>query len=1112
MPARTNAMEEAIPLRGLMKAGILTVAALMMPSDIGAGVTISATGPGAGPGSTIIPNESITFNVHLHNDADTTLVGITHGIRLYSPENAAWTIPTYDTAGGLDMYFDLLVLTNGYSVDGTNDDTIALSAASLANCLPMDYNDVVLTITTQVDDSHIGKKLCLDSSWFPLNGLWIWQLSGSDTTTPSWGGPYCYDIVESAACPDLRVHHFTLAEPPAVFPGEAVGPRLELVVENVGDTANDTNYVAFYLSEDTVITSTDSLLLTGVEVIPIVQPNDTSGISINPAMSISVGYPVGPANLGVVVDNWDQVTECDESNNTAFIPVDVLQCPDKDLMVKILNILNADGDPVPNKEFTVYRVANDPPAMTQTLLGYYTTNDVGRIVACLRVGDSIKVQRQIYVQDALIHPDYLPTTLAKVYVDNASFSESSGAVSYNEINAAIAQTIQLDHTEVAFDLAVSIQWDASPEYLDGVAEGLRHVSNFLYDVFDGQVRLGEVHIYDNRVRWERADMRIYLANDITPSAAMDGHFCAWATTGYACAGRSIEVPPKVFWHSALYSVYGTSHEHPLDMTEATDFKVKVHELGHYLFGFGDEYEDADGHRVSHTPVYGVMEDDYDLDRGTELSRSVVEYACPLGQNTQHWHFRHMGCADWFQDRFGGIGETGLSAYITLPTEYTLQGYLTGPNDDLSNLDYDVGALMNITIWPQEHGATEPLMQTRVGSCTGASVYHCPVTMCTDFRPWEGVVSCINAGRSCPEGLIRLRGFYPSRGMVFAERRSTFVCPKGGGGRNTTDQKGWLVSSGQPVDSAGILLLDMEPIVGYYPYTHSIDPSGDDLEFSLYATNLPTDTPYILVVSDDTDYVSTYPLTLNGTRYHALVANVPGRSGWIILNAYDSVNTEYAVMNPFVVLTTIETDTVFYGSGPGGSCRLSLDSANGSGRSLTILSTQYTPVRDGISAPALQGGDAISWCFHDGAPLYGTNRLGIFYYDPDLGDSIAATQLAPTLRIYRWHAAICRWELVGGCVDTVYKSVTATITETGVYAAFTTGNCCNHDDLRGDADYSMGLDVGDLTFLVAYLFQSGDTPPCLEEGDVDGSSGIDVGDLTWLVAYLFQGGPDPAACP
>ncbi|MFH1374377.1 MAG: dockerin type I domain-containing protein [bacterium] len=64
---------------------------------------------------------------------------------------------------------------------------------------------------------------------------------------------------------------------------------------------------------------------------------------------------------------------------------------------------------------------------------------------------------------------------------------------------------------------------------------------------------------------------------------------------------------------------------------------------------------------------------------------------------------------------------------------------------------------------------------------------------------------------------------------------------------------------------------------------------------------------------------------------------------------------------------------------------------------------------------------------------------------------------------------------------------------------------------GDVDRNGAIDVGDLTYLVAYLFQGGPAPPCPEEGDVDGSGGIDVGDLTYLVAYLFLGGPAPPPC-
>ncbi len=82
-----------------------------------------------------------------------------------------------------------------------------------------------------------------------------------------------------------------------------------------------------------------------------------------------------------------------------------------------------------------------------------------------------------------------------------------------------------------------------------------------------------------------------------------------------------------------------------------------------------------------------------------------------------------------------------------------------------------------------------------------------------------------------------------------------------------------------------------------------------------------------------------------------------------------------------------------------------------------------------------------------------------------------------------------------------------------YAGIT---CC---EVRGNVDGVVGpsgpIDVGDLSYLVAYLFTGGPLPPCEEEGNVDaltGSGGsIDVNDLTYLVDYLFRGGPPPPAC-
>ena len=72
-------------------------------------------------------------------------------------------------------------------------------------------------------------------------------------------------------------------------------------------------------------------------------------------------------------------------------------------------------------------------------------------------------------------------------------------------------------------------------------------------------------------------------------------------------------------------------------------------------------------------------------------------------------------------------------------------------------------------------------------------------------------------------------------------------------------------------------------------------------------------------------------------------------------------------------------------------------------------------------------------------------------------------------------------------------------------------CCNHDGIRGDANFDNELNVTDLVFLVNFLFKGGDEPPCFEEADVDKDGNIIVTDLTYMVNFLFKGGFVPSLC-
>jgi len=61
---------------------------------------------------------------------------------------------------------------------------------------------------------------------------------------------------------------------------------------------------------------------------------------------------------------------------------------------------------------------------------------------------------------------------------------------------------------------------------------------------------------------------------------------------------------------------------------------------------------------------------------------------------------------------------------------------------------------------------------------------------------------------------------------------------------------------------------------------------------------------------------------------------------------------------------------------------------------------------------------------------------------------------------------------------------------------------------GDANGDSVVNVGDITFLVSFLYRAG-PQPCMPEGrDANGDCMVNVGDITYLVSYLYRDGPAP----
>lgn len=734
-----------------------------------------------------------------------------------------------------------------------------------------------------------------------------------------------------------------------------------------------------------------------------------------------------------------------------------------------ITVRDAKGDSLPEEEFTLIRVAKDPPLYTEDTLGVFTTDTMGvykflMVVPdsflfveneldadpdTLGVGDLLKVTRRVHDTLNVRHPGLVGTQYS-VHLDNLHINED-GAIAFDTVDGEHYKDIVLGHTEYRYNLLVSVEWDAVEAYQEGLQDDFRQMSNYLYDVTDGQLRLDTVAIVDNGELWEEADVRIRASNVHMPDAQTN----AITVVG----GYPINMPRKWFGDTDPCRWY-SYEDHPLDAAVSNDYRAKAHEFGHFALGFFDEYKFMDplGNplpaeaRCEPRPAgnYGFMDYEYEGDAGgvhaSEMS-SEYRYERESCQNTRQWVLNgSLSCWDWWES-WAEKELSGLPASIRKPDQadtlehLTPEGldYIRGPNDNLAVPDYDVGQQI---YFANPVAPPDPANRSLNLYVNGVPAGGVEVSLWKNIG--AGGLRVIEQGKTRDDGLIWALGG-SSSDVIFTSGHSYVIfnlpLAKGAGEIKREWLTGSLDLSTVTGDSASITL---RPIEGDYPLVLSVDiaatPQRWRLEFAQPFSELPS-----LQFLSGSGQPMTPTVAQLADNYDVRPDDTIASEGQARLGAADATGSSFFVPFSYVNYALNDSTQLEKLLGPGAHAILSISSQNSAITKALIVASSYPPILTGLEVDAVQAGDAYATSVAPSVTLTGAINLTILYSDDDLkaGDSLIGDE--SLLKIYRWDEGGNSWKYVGGLVDTARDEVTAEISELGTFALFTTKSPVGVDD-------------------------------------------------------------------
>jgi hypothetical protein len=565
---------------------------------------------------------------------------------------------------------------------------------------------------------------------------------------------------------------------------------------------------------------------------------------------------------------------------------------------------------------------------------------------------------------------------------------------------------------VLFNLLVSVEWDATADYLDQLARAVRHASDYLYDLTDGQMAFGQVHLYDNGTHWADADLQVSTKNIVRPHAYVGG-ITADDTSHVIRVGRH--------WDGS------SGNQGAWDQPEG--YRTLTHEFGHYALHLYDEYFayvfDSRGNLVGEVPAFCTGPEnrnpatdatnasamDYQYTTSELAMRGVAGLWSSLCEATAQWQLN--GESDW-ETLTRKYADTLNPPRWQFTTPLTRKGVLAGPT----------GLPSALPDWPQveihQAGPSDPPRQLTVYGPQG--------------RYWGAIVALYKLdGRVIGQGFTDSNGHLDVYGAVEGDilRAASFDGGLAGNATVGTDMSlsltlapvGGLTSlATQRVNAPPHLRVVAEPgqapgqidlLVFLHNFGPGADPSVVVTEPGSEVGHAPT-----LTYSPGT---GTYEGQLSFSATERGMGHI--RAAGAVGNSLVRLQSTYRLQQ----VVNAQTQDVYANDG-----NLSLHLEPGS---LPAAEAHLVVMPPGAVPGALPAGLVLVGDPYDvtasGAVVELEQPAVLkLHYDRAL---VGSATVPAGLGIYRWNPSSERWQWVPGSLDKEQRALVASVTTLGTYA-------------------------------------------------------------------------------